>query len=322
MPTISFVIITYNQEHLVRDALHSALQQEGEPIEIVISDDASKDRTVDVIREVLGEYRGPNRVILNCNPVNLGIALNFQKAVSLCAGTWIVAGGGDDISHPGRAGRIREVARHNSNAAAISSHYLVEHENGVIAPGDMNWHKRMMRMQSWSPEKILTSVCLGRPMLTVLGAATAWRKDLFEKFPALTATAKGASEDGILRWRAFILGEVVFLKEALVTYRRTPTSTTHISSDLSADVRARAKKKLLLRALCTLRQSRDDFEWAKNHNLFDGRRADRCISRIDYLIGYQRAQILFRSSSWMRRICLLVYYFPAGIWRKLASSGA
>lgn len=322
MPTISFVIITYNQENLVRDAVLSALGQEGDPIEVVISDDASKDRTVSVIREIVENYRGPHRVILNCNPTNLGIALNFQKAVSLCSGDWIVSGGGDDVSHQGRAVLIRKIATQNPDATAISSHYLVEHEDGAIALGDVNWHMRMMRMQRWSPEKILTSVCLGRPMLTVLGAATAWRKDLFEKFPPLSASARGASEDGILRWRAFILGKVIFLKEPLVTYRRAPSSTTHISAGLGASLRARAKRKLLFRALCTLKQSRRDFVWAREQGLFNANRAKSCISRLDYLIGYSRAQIMFGSVSLPRKICLLIYYLPAGMWRQLAISKA
>ena len=317
---ISFVILTYNQEHLVKDAIRSALAQKGDPIEIVISDDASSDNTPAVIREVTSAYSGPHRVIVNCNQQNLGIALNFQKAVSLSAGAWIVTAGGDDISRKDRAEVIAKTVLLNPGATAISSGYVIQSEAGCDMPVSSKWHKKMMGMQGWTPEKILMRACLGRPMLTLLGAATAWRRDLFEKFEKLTDLAKGVSEDGVFRWRALMLGRVIILEDQLVTYRRTSQSVTNVSSALGPAQKKAAIDKLLDRALNTLIQARADFVWAGDRNLFPKKRADKCIGRIDHLIGYYMARLRFSKAPATQKLFYLLRYGITGLWRDFLSA--
>jgi glycosyltransferase involved in cell wall biosynthesis len=41
-PLVSFVLLTYNQEKYVADALRAALNQTYSPLEIIISDDCSQ----------------------------------------------------------------------------------------------------------------------------------------------------------------------------------------------------------------------------------------------------------------------------------------
>lgn len=52
MPVVSIKCLTYNHEKYIADALDSFLMQKTNfPFEIVIHDDASKDRTSDIILE-------------------------------------------------------------------------------------------------------------------------------------------------------------------------------------------------------------------------------------------------------------------------------
>ena len=67
-PLISFILITYNQEDFVRDALDGAFNQTYSPLEIIIADDGSKDNTVKVIEDAIANYKGPHKVILHHNP--------------------------------------------------------------------------------------------------------------------------------------------------------------------------------------------------------------------------------------------------------------
>ena len=56
-PVVSICCITYNHENYIKDALNGFLIQETDfPIEILIHDDASKDRTADIIREYEAKY--------------------------------------------------------------------------------------------------------------------------------------------------------------------------------------------------------------------------------------------------------------------------
>ena len=56
-PLVSICCITYNHEPYIRDCLDGILKQKTSfPIEILIHDDASTDRTADIIREYEAKY--------------------------------------------------------------------------------------------------------------------------------------------------------------------------------------------------------------------------------------------------------------------------
>ena len=56
-PIVSVVIATYNHQDLLAQSIDSVLSQKTDyPYEIIIHDDASKDTTVDVIRNYAQKY--------------------------------------------------------------------------------------------------------------------------------------------------------------------------------------------------------------------------------------------------------------------------
>jgi len=84
------VLLAYNQARYIRDALEAALSQTYEPLQIVVSDDCSSDRTFEIIQSVASEYVGPHQIVLNRNDRNLGIAAHVNKAMGMCAGQYVV----------------------------------------------------------------------------------------------------------------------------------------------------------------------------------------------------------------------------------------
>ncbi|MBA3023297.1 MAG: DegT/DnrJ/EryC1/StrS family aminotransferase [Gammaproteobacteria bacterium] len=50
LPTVSILVISFNQERFIRDALESALDQDYENLEVIVADDASRDGTQAIIR--------------------------------------------------------------------------------------------------------------------------------------------------------------------------------------------------------------------------------------------------------------------------------
>lgn len=57
-PLISIVMSVYNDEQYIREALDSLFFQTLQDFEIIIIDDCSEDRTVDVIRSYESEKSG------------------------------------------------------------------------------------------------------------------------------------------------------------------------------------------------------------------------------------------------------------------------
>ena len=92
-PKVSILIPTYNQEAFLADCIESALQQTYENLEIVISDDASTDRTGEVARRFLAD----RRVRYHRNVENIGRVANYRSLLNvLASGDWVLMLDGDD----------------------------------------------------------------------------------------------------------------------------------------------------------------------------------------------------------------------------------
>ena len=98
-PLATFVVITYNQAHLIGEALAGLRAQDYRPLEVVLTDDCSTDATPDIIRRSIAEDDwGTIDVRLMTGDCNIGIAANFERGLRAAQGEVIVVGGGDDIS--------------------------------------------------------------------------------------------------------------------------------------------------------------------------------------------------------------------------------
>jgi glycosyltransferase involved in cell wall biosynthesis len=99
-PKVSILIICYNQENYIVEAITSAVEQDYANLEVVVSDDASTDRSPHIIREFAERY--PGRVVPVLNPVNLGITRNSNAGLRACTGDLIAFVDSDDILLPGK----------------------------------------------------------------------------------------------------------------------------------------------------------------------------------------------------------------------------
>ncbi|MEH2919967.1 glycosyltransferase family 2 protein [Samsonia erythrinae] len=100
---ISVCVITYNSECTVKETLDSIYNQTygTKNIELIISDDASKDNTVLVINEWLKEKTAFfSTVHFYNNPENLGVPGNCNTAWKAATAEWIKTIAGDDILLP------------------------------------------------------------------------------------------------------------------------------------------------------------------------------------------------------------------------------
>lgn len=96
-PLVSVVISTYNEEKYILEAIDSILTQSYSNMEIIIVDDASTDRTVEIIRGI-----NDPRIRLYENSVNRKLAHNLNFAISVAQGDYIARMDADDVSRKDR----------------------------------------------------------------------------------------------------------------------------------------------------------------------------------------------------------------------------
>ncbi|MEZ7008007.1 glycosyltransferase family 2 protein [Aeromonas sp. S13(2024)] len=100
---ISVALITYNSEKTVLETLNSIASQTygTDFIELVISDDGSKDNTIGVIGEWLKNNENSfKKIIFIKNENNLGVSKNINMAWRASTSEWIKTIAGDDILLP------------------------------------------------------------------------------------------------------------------------------------------------------------------------------------------------------------------------------
>ncbi|MFT3742525.1 MAG: glycosyltransferase [Gammaproteobacteria bacterium] len=122
LPLVSIMILSYNQEHFIAETLQSALTQNYSNLEVIVSDDASTDKTSEIIRHFQAQY--PERLKPVFNSQNLGITGNCNRALQHCRGKYIAWLGGDDIMLPDKIRQQVECMENDPNI--VITHHDVE----------------------------------------------------------------------------------------------------------------------------------------------------------------------------------------------------
>ena len=96
-PAISVLMTTYNREKYVGAAIESVLNSSFKDFELVVVDDRSKDKTVDIVREWQAK---DDRVKLFINDQNLGDYPNRNQAAAHATGKYLKYVDADDLIYP------------------------------------------------------------------------------------------------------------------------------------------------------------------------------------------------------------------------------
>ena len=95
-PKVSVLMLTYNQENYIDEAIRSVVLQDTDfDFELIIGNDASTDHTARHCLEWKEKY--PERIRLVNREQNLGLIGNFMETYALCRGTYIAICEGDDF---------------------------------------------------------------------------------------------------------------------------------------------------------------------------------------------------------------------------------
>lgn len=97
MPPITIAIPTYNGEKYIAECIESALNQNYPYYEIVVVDDHSSDKTVEIIKRF---QEKSNKIFLYRNKKNLGLTGNWNKCIELAKTEWIKFIFQDDVLSP------------------------------------------------------------------------------------------------------------------------------------------------------------------------------------------------------------------------------
>ena len=206
---VTFALFAYNQARFIREAVEGAFSQTYSPLEIILSDDCSTDRTFVIMKEMVAKYQGPHRIVLNRNERNLGIGGHVNRLMEIADGRLIVVAAGDDVSRPDRTAILQDVWTKSSRMAK----FLCSGIEMINAQGDPIGNQFVE--ESISSRKIIDDLKWAFP--SVIGCSEAWDRELFTEFGPLSEQV--VAEDRVIPFRARVVGVIALIPQLLVKHR-------------------------------------------------------------------------------------------------------
>jgi glycosyltransferase involved in cell wall biosynthesis len=279
------LLLSFNQRATVQAAVQSCLAQQGEPLEIVFSDDASTDGTHEVLQVMAAAYTGHHRVRVRRNPTNLGIGEHYNRAIADCGGALLVTAAGDDISLPHRVQTLAAAwDAGGQKADLIASHLLSMAPDGTDrGPQGVDDLARWRCADDWVRR---------RPH--VVGASHAFTRRMHEHFGPIRADLP--YEDQVMALRACCLGGGITVQEPLVRYRQGGVSAG-TTKPLNAEARRQRLRIKYQRQRALYLQVQTDLTTAARTDLWAGKMRTQ-LHRSELMLG------LLDAASWSERSAL------------------
>jgi glycosyltransferase involved in cell wall biosynthesis len=137
-PLLTIGLPVYNSERYLARSLDSLLHQTYGDFRLVISDNASTDRTPDICQDYATRDK---RIVYHRNPVNIGLSPNFNRAFALSESKYFKWATSDDYWAPTMLERAIEIMESDDQIAlCYPKTTLVDAEGGNPEPYEDNLH--------------------------------------------------------------------------------------------------------------------------------------------------------------------------------------
>jgi glycosyltransferase involved in cell wall biosynthesis len=211
---VSVALAVYNGEKFLPQLLASLQKQTQHPAELVIVDDCSTDKSLDIINSL--SFSFPKKVFVN--EKNLGIMATFKKLAVLCEENYIAFCDQDDIWLPQKIERSLSAIKKidDNNPAIVFNDLSVIDEEGMLI------HQSFWKLRSTNPKNFsLLDILFGN---IVTGCAS-----IINRAMANELTKMPLSVMMYDHWMALIgysFGKYSFVDEPLILYRAHGTNVT------------------------------------------------------------------------------------------------
>jgi glycosyltransferase involved in cell wall biosynthesis len=208
VPRVSVILVTYNHEAYIEQALESVLSQKTDfPVEIIITEDCSTDRTGELVEAAAA--REPHRIRLVRSAVNTNTNLVTIRALEMAKGEFVAFLDGDDYwTSPDKLSKqVRFLDEHSDCAMCFHDVVMVDSAGRDIAP---SYRVKMPTPHAGEYDDIVRSNFIAGPSPMI-------RRNAISPPPTWLEDAEFGD------WPLYILaaeqGSIGFLDESLAAHR-------------------------------------------------------------------------------------------------------
>jgi len=208
MPKISILIPAYNEEKSIWKCVNSCLNQTRKPDEIIIVNDGSTDKTLDILKRYLGKI-----VIVNLKK-NTGNKSKAQEmGLKFVTGDIFITTDADTILNRNFVKRIEE-SFNDKEVTAVC---------GYVESSECNWITNVRAINYLVGQTIYKKAqsYIGA-LFVLIGCGSAFRTDRFKKY--VTFDHDNVTEDLDFTYKLKLANKKIILQEKAVVYTQDPNN--------------------------------------------------------------------------------------------------
>ena len=128
IPKVSIIMGIYNCADTLEEAVDSILEQSFTDWELIMCDDGSTDRTLELARQYIVKY--PDKFIILQNEKNQGLNYTLNHCLKYAQGEYVARMDGDDLSLPERFEKEVAFLDNHPEYAIVSTPMIFFDEKG------------------------------------------------------------------------------------------------------------------------------------------------------------------------------------------------
>jgi glycosyltransferase involved in cell wall biosynthesis len=226
-PLISIVMAAYNGAAFIAEQIESIQAQTYTHWELIIGDDASTDQTTEIIRDLM---KKDARIRLYVNPQNMGVNRNFEKAISMAAGSFIAISDQDDVWRNDKLDIL--LSLFTDDQVVLTHAPSIRFREHL--PTTIRHYDARIPLTGQHPERCLF-------FNTIAGHQVLFRKSILSENAAIP---DGIFYDWWLVMRASTLGKIRASRDVLTYHRAHQQNVTLGKNDEKKQTRAKANERL------------------------------------------------------------------------------
>ena len=161
MKEISIIIPIYNVEKYVAECLNSVISQtyDHSKIECIIVDDCTPDKSMDIVNDIIGNYKGEMTFITNQHKKNKGLSSARNTGISIATGEYLYFLDSDDYIYPNSLELLMEGIGINRDIDMVVGNFFNErinkpqmniHNNEILKSIDLLYFGKMENKSAWN----------------------------------------------------------------------------------------------------------------------------------------------------------------------------
>jgi glycosyltransferase involved in cell wall biosynthesis len=239
-PAVSVIIIAFNAERYLAEAVQSVFAQTLDDWELIIVDDGSTDGTLDLARALVAGRHEQARVLQHSDGGNHGMSATRNRGLDAARGSFVAFLDADDVWLPEKLDRQVSILRAQPEAALTYGRALIWRAWAGAGEDDFFYGLGVEPDRLYAPPELFLRQ-LRNVDQTPTSSGAMMRLSFVREVGGFEPVFRAMFEDAAFFGKALLSASVYVSGQTTFKYRQHPESATAQSAAAGQDERARAQ---------------------------------------------------------------------------------